>query len=65
MARIYVTPRAGLSPRDPLQPDKRIPPEGDWREEADVVAYQRLANAGDLTISDGPAPSEPAPKAKK
>lgn len=58
MARIYVTPRAGISPRDPLQPDKRIPADGAWRE--DGVAYRRLERTGDVIITDGPAQAEPA-----
>ena len=63
MARIYVTPRAGLTPRDPLQLDKRIPAEGDWRE--DSIAYRRLARTGDVTISDGPTSADSTIKPKK
>ena len=50
MARIYVTPREGLSPRDPLQPAVRIPATGDWRE--DSPAYRRLQASGDVVITD-------------
>jgi len=66
MSRIYVTPAAGKTFRDPLNPSVQFPAEGDWRE--DLPAYHRLRRSGDATITAGPAaaPSEPAaPKTVK
>jgi hypothetical protein len=60
--RVYVTPRPGLSIRDPLNPAVRFPAEGDWRE--DATAYRRLEAKGDVTISTK-APTAKAASAKK
>lgn len=65
MARIFVKPKAGSSPRDPMNPGVRIPEDGDWRE--DATAYRRLERTGDVTISNGPSVAQSAetPKPKK
>ncbi|MGE3064113.1 MAG: DUF2635 domain-containing protein [Hyphomicrobiaceae bacterium] len=48
--RIHVTPRAGLSVRDPLHPERgHLPPEGQYVE--DGSAWRRLAKAGDVIIA--------------
>ena len=52
--RFFVTPKPGLSIRDPLNPAVRLPAEGDWRE--DSTAWRRLARTGDVVITAGPAP---------
>jgi len=62
--RIYVTPRKGLSPRDPLKPAERLPVQGCWRE--DATAYRRLEAAGDVTISTkAPVVAKPAKASAK
>ena len=61
--RIFITPRKGLSIRDPLDPEVRLPEDGDWRD--DSRAYRRLARAGDITISQtGPAKAKKPAAAK-
>jgi hypothetical protein len=59
--RIHVTPKAGLSVRDPVHPHHgHLPPEGKWVE--DSSAWRRLAAAGDVIIAAGDAVAPAKPK---
>lgn len=61
--RILVTPRAGLSVRDPANPAAGfLPPEG--KVVIDSSAWRRLAKAGDVIIAREPKGEKPS-QAKK
>lgn len=62
MAKIYCTPAAGKTFRDPCAPEVQFPPEGDWRD--DKPAYRRLERTRDLIITDGPAAAAGKPAKK-
>lgn len=48
--RIFVTPRAGLKVRDPINPAAGpLPAEGAWKE--DGSHWRRLARAGDVIVA--------------
>lgn len=57
--RILVTPRAGLSVRDPVNPALgHLPPEGAVK--LDCTAWRRLEAAGDVSIKAAPEQDAPA-----
>lgn len=59
--RIHVTPKAGLSVRDPLRPqDGYLPPEGKFVE--DSSAWRRLSLAGDVIVAAADAVEPVKPK---
>lgn len=55
MSRIFVKPRGGLTPRDPDNPGRRIPPEG--MVVKDSRSWRRMEQQGDVEIT--PAPDTP------
>ncbi len=59
--RIHVTPRAGLSVRDPMHPERGAIPAAGMAAD-DNSAWRRLARAGDVTITDPAAEAPAAPR---
>jgi len=61
MTRVFVKPRAGLSPRDPDNPGRRIPPEGMVAK--DSRALRRMEQQGDVDLTPAPETPEASPAA--